>query len=427
MYKLRLETQRALIGHWAGLFLLLYLFLYTFPFPLDSIPFSIGETLSNAVSQFWRMVVVKGVSLFPDSHFVLPDTPNGSGDTTYHYILAMVQIGIALILSIPVAWVTRKRMPFGTLWPYAHIFLRFYLGYVLLSYGYAKVIPNQFSGYSLMDLIQPMGNQSPMGVLWRFMGYSVPYMIFIGFAEVLGGMLLFFRRTVKLGGLISFGVLLNIFLLNMFFDVPVKLFSFHLLSISLIILVPYRKQFWRFFILNRPGVATSDILALPRRLGAKWIQWVKWVGIAWVTVIMISINLDRARKYGRLMPLPELYGIYKVEGFQRNQEEVPALMGNPTRWKLLVVDKYNMAIQTMDEQVHYAAHSQDSLQRDLKIKPYRESEAYQLSYIKEGAGLQLIGTFQGDSLKIDLKRIPEDSYYLMARKFHWINEYPNNR
>jgi hypothetical protein len=45
-----------------------------------------------------------------------------------------------------------------------------------------------------------------MGLLWTFMGASEPYTMFVGFAEMIAGILLFPRKTSTLGALMSVGV-----------------------------------------------------------------------------------------------------------------------------------------------------------------------------------------------------------------------------
>ena len=64
-----------------------------------------------------------------------------------------------------------------------------------------------------------------MGALWWFMGASIPYIIFAGAAEVLGGLLLVLRRTAALGALVAFAVMVNVMMLNYCYDAPVKLYS----------------------------------------------------------------------------------------------------------------------------------------------------------------------------------------------------------
>jgi len=69
-----------------------------------------------------------------------------------------------------------------------------------------------------------------MGLLWTFMAASKGYQIFTGAAEVLGGILLLWKRTTTLGALTVFGVMANVMALNFFYDVPVKLLSTHLVN-----------------------------------------------------------------------------------------------------------------------------------------------------------------------------------------------------
>src|SRR5947199_1204250 len=103
----------------------------------------------------------------------------------------------------------------------------------MLSFGAYKVIKSQFPAPSLDRLLEPYGDSSPMGLLWTFMGASKAYTIFGGFAEMLGGALLTVRRTTLLGALVCIGVITNIVMLNFSYDVPVKLYSTHLLLMAI--------------------------------------------------------------------------------------------------------------------------------------------------------------------------------------------------
>ncbi len=121
-------------------------------------------------------------------------------------------------VSIPHAWL--------------RLLVRYTLAFTLFGYGFAKIFPLQFPPPRLFRLIQPYGDFSPMGVLWNFMGASVPYQIFSGAAEALGGFLLLFRPTTTLGALVSFAVMANVVALNFCYDVPVKLYSCNLLLMA---------------------------------------------------------------------------------------------------------------------------------------------------------------------------------------------------
>ena len=78
--------------------------------------------------------------------------------------------------------------------------------------------------------------------------------------------MLFFRRTVLLGGMGAAGVM-NVVLLNYCYDVPVKLLSTHLFLMALFLLVPDAGRLWAVLVMNRavePVHERSDPLTIPR-------------------------------------------------------------------------------------------------------------------------------------------------------------------
>ena len=84
-------------------------------------------------------------------------------------------------------------------------------------------------------------------------GASKGYEMFAGFAELAGGVLLFVPRTgdARRDGLPRRRD--QIFTLNMTYDVPVKLFSFHLIVMSLVLLAPRAPQLHGALVFNRPA------------------------------------------------------------------------------------------------------------------------------------------------------------------------------
>ena len=131
------------------------------------------------------------------------------------------------------------------------------------------MFPTQFIFPSFGRLVEPLGEFSPMGLLWNFMGYSTPYIIFSGLAEVTGATLLLFRRTATLGAMTSAAVLLNIVTLNFCYDVPVKLYSVHLELMSLFLLLPDAPALWRFFVLHQPAAPHGLWVA---RFQRRWLR-----------------------------------------------------------------------------------------------------------------------------------------------------------
>jgi hypothetical protein len=90
-----------------------------------------------------------------------------------------------------------------------------------------------------------------MNVLWAFMGASRPYTFIAGMGEVLAAMLLIWRRTTILGAVVALGTMTNVMLLNYCYDVPVKIYSTHLVMMSVMIILPDAKRLANVLVLNR--------------------------------------------------------------------------------------------------------------------------------------------------------------------------------
>jgi hypothetical protein len=132
------------------------------------------------------------------------------------------------------------------------VLARYALAFSLIGYALIKIIPLQFSHLQARQLAESYGQSSPMGLLWNFMGFSTAYTVFGGVAELVPAILLLFRRTALAGALIAFGVLLNVVMLNLCYDVPVKLSSLNLLLLSVFLVLPESGRLLRIFVLNRP-------------------------------------------------------------------------------------------------------------------------------------------------------------------------------
>ncbi len=214
--------------------LLVYLVLYMFPFPLGVIP-GVDALVIEAGRPWRALIAAVGEALFAAE--AVPRF-SGSGDTMYNYIELLCVAVLATLAAG--AWTLLARAPEvpGRVLDRARAYARIYLGGYLLIYGWTKLIPAQFPVPGPDRLIVPYGESSPMGLLWAFMGASTAYQMMAGFAELLAGLLLFWRRSALTGALLAALVLGNVVALNYCYDVPVKLFSSHLLVLAIFILAP---------------------------------------------------------------------------------------------------------------------------------------------------------------------------------------------
>lgn len=240
-----------------------YLILYNF---LTSLSFIPGI---NYLDQ-WYQDLLNKLAVWTGAHVLHLSQPiqivvNGSGDKTIDYVRNLIILVFALATTLLWSTFDRKRKNYTYLHEWLRVYARYSLGLILFGYGLGKVIKTQFPDPTLVRLIQSYGDSSPMGLLWTFMGHSTAYTVFSGAVEVLAGILLMIPRFTTLGALLSIGVMGNVFMLNMSYDVPVKLFSFNLLIMGVFLLAPETRRLLNVFILNRDAPSVNPPPLFQRR------------------------------------------------------------------------------------------------------------------------------------------------------------------
>src|SRR5262249_42923784 len=133
------------------------------------------------------------------------------------------------------------------------LFTRYYVALVALSYGIIKLFALQMPFPNLSQLATPLGDFLPMRLSWMFIGYSQPYQFFSGAMEVLAALLLLYRKTATLGVLMACAVFTNVMVLNLSYDIPVKIYSAEIVFFCLFLLANEIKRIVNFFILNKPA------------------------------------------------------------------------------------------------------------------------------------------------------------------------------
>jgi hypothetical protein len=355
---------------------------------------------------------------------------SGSGDKTFDWVFAFCLLVFAALAAGIWSILDRERSDYAALSKWFRVFLRFCLAGQMLGYGLAKVIPLQMPFPSLSRLVEPFGNFSLMGVLWSSIGASPAYEIFAGCAETLGGVLLIFPRTTTLGALVCLADLLQIFVLNMTYDVPVKLFSFHLIVMCLVLLAPDSRRLANFFLLNRSASAPTQppLFASVRRnriaVAAQIAFGVLLVGmnvygsvIAWST-------------YGRGQVRSALYGIWDITELTIDGQPRPPDLGDHARWRRAIFEiPSRVTLQRMDDStVRYGA-SIDSQRNTLALSK-NDDKNWKANFIFQRPSpnqLILDGDMDNQKIHMQLGLVDPSKFQLVSRGFHWIQEFPFNR
>ena len=355
----------------------------------------------------------------------IPLAPNGSGDRT---ILWLEMFGI-VNASVIAAAVSAARTPSAVgekRWIATRSFLlRFWLGTAMVGYGLGKICLLQFPFPSGDKLVQPLGEGSPMGLIWTMIGLSPAYQIFGGILEFVGGVMIFFRRTLALGAVLIAGVMAHVVLLNYCFDIPVKLQSTLLLGYAVALLVPYVKPLLDVLWFNRP----SQPRVLPEPAKKPWVRRLQVGGkIAFLALLMLdTVQGTWADSFGSK---PEIYALYEVESFKRAGVEVPPLATDEGRWRYFTLNGRGGAVirSVGGKRTAYRAKT-DLEKNEVTLTPQNgEGKPSILAFSPVAPGkLRLMGSLGDEALEVVVRRREPQEFLLINRGFHWINETPFNR
>lgn len=382
------------------------------------------------ITNFWHWIVPwTGRNVL---HLSYPITvlPNGSGDTTYNYVLQMLWLVFSFGIAAIWLLLDRRRPGYNKLYYWLRIVVRYYFVLILFVYGFIKIIKLQFPYPSLTKMVDPFGASSPMGLAWNFIGYSPGYNFFIGAGEVLAGILLLFRRTVLMGSLLALVIMVNVAAMNFMYDIPVKIFSTNLVLLSAFLAAHDWDRVKKFFILNQPTIPSVN-------WRPSWPRWATITGyVIKAAFIVFALHAtawtyyQNSREYGDNAPKPPLYGIYNVEEFRINSSEIPPLTTDSIRWKQLIVgSSRRIRIATMRDSLQWWKLKIDTNRKTMDLTSFQDStNKYHFTYSSpDKEHLLFTGYNTRDTFFINTRIFDLNKFQLMSRGFHWINEYPFNR
>jgi uncharacterized membrane protein YphA (DoxX/SURF4 family) len=363
----------------------------------------------------------------------LVNSGSGSGDKTWDWVLMFCVLVISLLAAAIWSALDRQRPNYVTLHKWFRLGLRFALASQMLGYGLAKAVPLQMPFPYLYRLLEPYGNRSRMGVLWDSIGASPGYEISAGCAEILGGILLFFPRTTLFGALVCLADMVQVFMLNMTYDVPVKLFSFHLILISLVLLAPEFRRLVSFFFGNHAVQPSSQPVIGRTQKRARIVRVLQAALGLWLLGANAYGSWKLWYQYGGGRPKSVLYGIWEIEEFSQDGNLRAALVTDNERdnerFRRAIFDFTDrMQFEKMDNTfAGYGTTIDDGKKTMTLTKSSDKNFKASFTYHRDGDQLTFDGDMDKHKLHLKLHRVDHTKFLLLSRGFHWIQEYPFNR
>jgi hypothetical protein len=275
-----------------------------------------------------------------------------------------------------------------------------------------------------VTLVEPVGNQSLSNLLWTFIGSSTPYQMFTGYAELIAGLLLLTPRTTPLGALIALADMIQVWILNMTYDVGLKQISFHLILVALVILAPDLRRLMNVLVFDRAAPPSS----LPPLFASARTQRIALAAQVAFGVYLLAIFTSVSLHYysaagGPGAPKSPLYGIWSVDELAVDGQARPVVLNDyDRRWRRVIFDAEDALIvqRTDDSFAHYRV-TIDATGRTLSLKK-GTSQLWRSSFTftHDRDRLTLDGEMDGHRIRARLQRVEFDTFRLLNSTFRWV-------
>lgn len=119
--------------------------------------------------------------------------------------------------------------------------LRYWIAFLLINFGFQKLFETNFAySYHINDSL--VSTLTGSELTWNYFGYSYGLSVILALFQIIGSILLLFRQTTLLGVLVLLPVVVNIVLINMFYQIgPITLLTSILITLGLLFLVYQQK------------------------------------------------------------------------------------------------------------------------------------------------------------------------------------------
>ena len=186
---------------------------------------------------------------------------------------------------------------------FLHTFCRYFLATMILSYAFAKILGTQFTTQpSTYD--QPVGSLNGFNLTWYYYGYSFSYGVFIAISQIASSLLLFFRKTTRVGVVLFLSFMVNILLVDYAYDIQgAKVMATIMTLMALFIFLSEYPLFIKYFLTEPPLFQETE-----RPNWINKISKVKWV---YIPLVFIGLFFGLSALKSKFMGKNQFYGTWQ--------------------------------------------------------------------------------------------------------------------
>jgi hypothetical protein len=215
----------------------------------------------------------------------------------------------------------------------------------------------------------------------------------------------------------------------MTYDVPVKLFSFHLILMSLLLLAPEAARIANVVVFNRTA-APSAQPALFRRRSLVLMALAVQLGYGSFLVLDAYSGAHQSWfQYGAGALKSPLYGIWNIETMTIDGHVRSPLVTDYGRWRrVLFQAPAGMTFQRMDDTFLGYGAKIDTTAKTIAVTSAPDVPLGTFTFARpDPERLILDGSLDGHAIHMETRLFDRTKFLLVSRGFNWIQERPFNR
>ncbi len=177
----------------------------------------------------------------------------------------------------------------------------------MFSYAFAKILKSQFDLGLSSTIDESLNSLNGFMLTWYYYGFSRTYGLIIALTQIASALLLFFRKTERIGTVLFLSFMVNILLVNYFYEIDgAKSMSIRLTIMGLFLLLSDWKAFRNYFLKSDLKVELiPDVI--PTKV--KNIYWLKLL----VIPIIIFYTYNKIAEIKKVFLVKnELFGVWEI-------------------------------------------------------------------------------------------------------------------
>lgn len=255
----------------------------------------------------------------------------------------LVAAAIAAMGTVVWQFVQKREPDYDALHYWLRVILRYRLAIGIIAYGLIKLFPLQMPYPSLSNLHTNYGDFFAWKIYFHTIGITQGYETFLGFVEILAGVLLFFRQTTTFGTGIILGFTGNVLAANFAYDAGEQVYSAYLVVIALFLFVYDVPRLYNLLVQQQYTIANKFVPVFRDNNLKKVRIALRAAFVLFVVLLGFSTYANYTSGPYKLPRTPGLkgsYGYYNVKQFKLNGETIPYSVTDPNRWQNVVFEKW---------------------------------------------------------------------------------------